>query len=356
MNKIKIGNRIVNDNSPTYFIADIASNHDGSLSKAKELIHMAAESGADAAKFQNFYASTLVSDFGFKNLKNLNSHQNKWKKSVYETYKENEISLEWTSQLVKSCKKYKIDYFTAPYDKKIIKYLNKYVRAWKIGSGDITWHENILNMARTKKPILIATGASNFNEVKNIYNKVIKINKQICIMQCNTNYTGEDTNFKNINLSVLKLYKKKFPKAIIGLSDHTHGNITVLGAITLGARIIEKHFTDSNKNTGPDHKFSMNPKSWRYMIDAARHLESSLGREEKKVESNEKNTIVLQRRSIRVKKEIKKGEILKKNKFEFLRPCPSDAMQVYDFYKILNKKAPFKLKKYQYIKKSIFKK
>ena len=93
MKKIKIGKKVISNSNPTYFIADIASNHDGSLTKAKELIHLAAESGADAAKFQNFYAKTLVSDFGFKNLNKMSSHQNKWKKSVYETYKDNEISL-----------------------------------------------------------------------------------------------------------------------------------------------------------------------------------------------------------------------------------------------------------------------
>mgnify|MGYP001162585709 FL=1 len=349
--KIKIGNKIISEENPTYFIADIASNHDGSLNKAKELIHMASESGADAAKFQNFYASSLVSDYGFRNLKKTSSHQNKWKKSVYETYKENEISLKWTEDLASTCKKFDIEYFTASYDSSINSYINKFVNAWKIGSGDITWHEHILKISKNKKPIIIATGASNLSEVKKIVNKVIKVNKKIILMQCNTNYTNQFNNFNFINLNVLKLYKKKFPNIIYGLSDHTKGHETVLGAISLGARVIEKHFTDSNLRNGPDHKFSMNPKTWKAMINSARILELALGKKNKRIEKNEKDTVILQRRSIRVKRNIKKNEILRKKDCEYLRPCPNDALPVYELDKILDKKIKFDIKKNEYIKK-----
>jgi len=356
MLKIKIGNKTISNNHPAYFIADIASNHDGSLKKAKKLIKMAADCGANAAKFQNFYAKTLVSDFGFKNLANINSHQTKWQKSVYKTYEENEVPIEWTKELKDECKNNNIDYFTAPYDSKIISYLNKYVDIWKLGSGDITWHENILQIAKTKKPLIIATGASDISEVKKIYNKINKINTKICIMQCNTNYTGLKENFKYINLNVLKSYKKYFPKAILGLSDHTIGHETVLGAITLGAKIIEKHFTDNNNHTGPDHKFSMNPKSWEKMIDASRNLELSLGSELKKIEKNEKNTVILQRRSARLKKNIIIREKIRSEDIEFLRPCPKNAAPIYEIHKIYNKKSPVNLYKNNYITLNQFKK
>ena len=356
MIKIKIGNNLISEKQPTYFIADIASNHDGSLKKAKKLIKIAADSGANAAKFQNFYAKTLVSDYGFRNLANINSHQNKWQKSVYETYKENEVPIAWTSELKEECKRNNIEYFTAPYDDKIIKYLNKYVDIWKLGSGDITWHENILRIAKTQKPLIIATGASNIDEVRKIYNKVNKINSKICIMQCNTNYTGSNENFKYINLNVLKSYKKYFPNAILGLSDHTVGHETVLGAIALGAKVIEKHFTDNNDNTGPDHKFSMNPKAWQKMINASRNLELSLGGELKKLEKNERYTVILQRRSGWLKKDIKSGEKIKANDIDFLRPCPKDAAPIYDLHKIYNKISTINLYKNHYIKKAQFKK
>ena len=135
-----------------YFIADIAANHDGSIVRAK-LIRLAAKNGADAAKFQNFFADTIVSDKGFKDLKKGLSHQSKWKKSVYNVYKAAELPLKWTIELKKECKKNNIEYFTAPYDEGIINYLNNHLNFWKIGSGDITWHENVLKMAKQKNQL-----------------------------------------------------------------------------------------------------------------------------------------------------------------------------------------------------------
>ena len=146
-------------------------------------------------------------------------------------------------ELKKTCKKNGIDYFTAPYDLNIINYLNKHVAAWKVGSGDITFHENIIKLAKTKKVIIVATGAANLYEIKKIYKKLIKINKKIIIMQCNTNYTADKKNFYHINLRVLNKYKKLFPEAILGLSD-LHSNKTVLGAVLWGT--CWKHFTDDN--------------------------------------------------------------------------------------------------------------
>ena len=356
MKKLKIGKNIISQKNRTYFIADIAASHDGKLSRAKKLIRLAAKAGADAAKFQNFFADRFISDFGFKKLGNKLSHQSKWKKSVYDVYKDAELPLKWTAELKKTCRSVGIDYFTAPYDLGIINFLNKYVSAWKVGSGDITFHENILRLAKTKKVIIIATGASNLNEVIDVYKKVIKINKKIVIMQCNTNYTADKKNFSFINLNVLKKYKKIFPKAILGLSDHTHGNETVLGAVTLGARVIEKHFTDDNSRIGPDHKFSMNPLTWKKMVISTRNLEKALGNGFKTVEKNERETIIIQRRSIRVNENFQKGEKIKLKKVSFLRPCPTDALPPHMFNKYINKKIIRNIKKNDYLRKSHYKK
>lgn len=339
-----------------YFIADIAANHDGSIVRAKKLIRLAAKNGADAAKFQNFFADTIVSDKGFKDLKKGLSHQSKWKKSVYNVYKAAELPLKWTIELKKECKKNNIEYFTAPYDEGIINYLNNHLNFWKIGSGDITWHENVLKMAKTKKPIMIATGASNLNEVVDIVKKVEKINKKIIIMQCNTNYTADDKNFNFINLKVLNEFRKLFPKYILGLSDHTFGSETVLGAIALGATVIEKHFTDDNSREGPDHKFSMNPIEWNKMIVSSNKLFLSLGDGKKKIENNEKATSIIQRRSIRIKKDLKKGSIIKKEDLICLRPCPIDAAAPYEINKFIGKKINKNLKKHDYLKWSLIKK
>ena len=144
------------------------------------------------------------------------------------------------------------------------------------------------------------------------------------ILHCNAiHYTASENNFSHISLNVLKSYKLFFPNIILGLSDHTPGHATVLGAIALGARIIEKHFTDDNAREGPDHLFSMNPKTWVEMVKCSRELESSLGNSLKIIEDNEKETVVLQRRSIRLKRSLDKDQKLSMDDITFLRPCLS---------------------------------
>ena len=336
--KFKINKRIISLNNPTYFIADIAANHDGSLSRAKELIFLAKECGADAVKFQHFVADNIVSDYGFKNLKKIETHQSKWKKSVFEIYKEFSLNRSWDIKLIKTARKANIDWFTTPYDYEAISNLNKHLPVYKIGSGDITWLEFIKHVALKKKPMLIATGASSIHDISKVLKLIYRINKKICLMQCNTNYTGSIDNFKYINLNVLKTFKKKFKNIILGLSDHTPGHTTVLGAISLGARVIEKHFTDNNKRNGPDHLFSMNPRSWKEMIERSRELEVSLGNGIKKVEKNETETFVVQRRCIRAKKNMLKGQIIKKEDLDILRPSPNKTIKPYEIHKLIGKK------------------
>ncbi len=347
INKIKINKSNISLNSKTYFIADIAANWDGDINRAYKLIKLASESGANAAKFQNFNANTIISEEGFKNIsrgKKL-SHQKSWSGSVYNVYKKASLPLDWTKKLKDCCKKHNIDYFTTPYDISQIEYLSKFSSAWKIGSGDITWHEMIKSLCKYKLPIILATGASNFEEV----NKAVKIiqsyKKNYILMQCNTNYTASLENFKYINLNVLKSYKKNFPNAILGLSDHTPGHSTVLGAITLGAKVIEKHFTDDNNRVGPDHKFSMNPYSWSEMVKRSRELELSLGSEIKVIEKNEIDSVKIQRRAIRIKRNIKKGKKLNLKDFVFLRPISKKGFPPYKIKNFIGKVAVKNLKK-----------
>tara|TARA_B100001063_G_C16775984_1_gene565375 strand:- start:1467 stop:2537 length:1071 start_codon:yes stop_codon:yes gene_type:complete len=350
----KINNNFVGQKFPTYFIADIAANHDGSLQKAIDLINIAAENGAQAAKFQHFAAKTIVSDVGFKKLINLKTHQSKWKESVYKVYEKASIDLKWTKILINECKKLKIDFFTSPYSLELVDYIDEYVPAYKVGSGDITWHDIVIHMAKKQKPMIIATGASDIFEIDKVLKITKKINTKIALLQCNTNYTASLENFKYINLNVLKTFKKKYKNLIYGLSDHTPGHSTVLGAIALGAKIIEKHLTDKNNRSGPDHKFSMNPKSWKEMISRSRELELSLGSIEKKVENNEKNSVIVQRRSIRASRDIKKNDKIDIKDLDFLRPCPPNSLKPYEYKKILGKKTKKNIKKGDMISLDIF--
>lgn len=330
------GNKI-GENFPTYFIADIAANHDGDLERAKDLIYMAADAGADAAKFQHFQASTIVSEHGFKSLTTQLSHQANWKASVFEIYKAASVDLEWTEILKGACKKAGIPFFTTPYSLDIVDYMDDYVPAYKIGSGDITWHEMIERIASKQKPYFLATGAASADEVQRAVGVALAINPQFALMQCNTNYTASLENFKYIQLNVLKTYRAMYPNLVLGLSDHTPGHATVLGAVTLGARIVEKHFTDDAKRIGPDHAFSMEPREWREMVDRTRELETALGSGIKRVEDNETQTVILQRRAIRLSRDMNAGESLQKEDLEILRPCPPGGIPPYRMDDVLGK-------------------
>ncbi len=322
----KIGNHEIGLNHPTYFIADIAANHDGELERAKLLIRLAKEAGADAAKFQNFQAHKIVSDRGFKTLGRQQSHQAKWKKSVFEVYKDASIPFEWTPALKEECDKQGIDYFSSPYDFEAVDMLESYVPAYKVGSGEIDWIEALEYIAAKGKPMLLATGAATIGEVQRAVHAILKLNKNLVLMQCNTNYTASLENFKYINLNVLKTYSLMFPKTVLGLSDHTPGHATVLGAVALGARVIEKHFTDDNNREGPDHLFSMNPKTWAEMVENTRRLEQALGSADKFITENELETVIIQRRCLRAARDISRGEVLTRSMIDVLRPATPGAI------------------------------
>ena len=175
-------------------------------------------------------------------------------------------------------------------------------------------------------------------------------------MQCNTNYTGDKNNINYANLNVLDHFNNKFKKKVVlGLSDHTFGHTTVLGAVAKGARVIEKHFTDNNSRTGPDHHFAMNPKTWKKMVEATRELESSLGDGIKKVEKNEINSKIVQQRSIRAKKIIKSGEKITKDKLICLRPKTLKGLEPYFINKIVGRISKKNIIKHQEINWKIIK-
>lgn len=322
---LDIGGRAVGDSYPTYFIADIAANHDGNLKRATELIHLAADAGADAAKFQHFRAERIVSQLGFETGPQV-SHQSTWKKSVFEVYRAASVPWDWTEHLKAACEQAGIQFFSSPYDLEAVDMLEPHVPAYKIGSGDITWPDALEHIARKGKPVLLATGASRLEEVDRAVTSILAINQQLLLMQCNTNYTGSADNFRFVNLRVLETFKSLYPGLVLGLSDHTPGHTAVLGAVALGARAIEKHFTDDRGREGPDHPFSLDPAGWREMVDRTRDLERSLGDGEKIVEANERETVVIQRRCLRAARDLAEGSVLGDGDLEALRPAPADAI------------------------------
>jgi N-acetylneuraminate synthase len=337
MTTFAIGDRLVGPDQPTYFIADIAANHDGELQRALDLMTLAKEAGADCAKFQHFRAEHIVSDYGFTNLGGQWDHQASWKKSVFETYVDASLPWEWTSVLAAHGKKIGIEFMSSPYDFEAVAHLDPFVNAFKVGSGDVNWLEELRVIAGFGKPVIIATGAASIDDVSRAMDLLIASGVDIVLMQCNTNYTGSIENLHHLNLLVLRQYAEMYPNIILGLSDHTHGHVSVLGAVALGARMIEKHFTDDVTRNGPDHAFSMDPPTWRAMVDDTRLLEASLGNGIKRVEENEQKTVILQRRCVRTSRPLAAGSVLERSDLVVLRPAPADAIPAHELDEAIGK-------------------
>lgn len=330
MSDIRIGRRLIGLEHQPYFVADIGANHDGDLRRAFKLIGLAKEAGADAAKFQNFTASKIVSKKGFEDLGGQMSHQSSWTKPVVDVYEEASLPYDWSPLLKEKCNECGIEFFTSPYDFESVDRVDPYVNVYKIGSGDITWHDIVAYIAGKGKPVFIATGASSIDEVKMAMAVLSKNTNDIVLMQCNTNYTGSVDNFKFVNLNVLKTYAALYPNTVLGLSDHTPGSTTVLGALALGARVFEKHFTDDNSRDGPDHRFAMNPRSWREMVTATMGLYQAMGDGQKRIEANEQDTAVVQRRGLRFTRDLTAGHVLVKDDMFPLRPRTKDGVPPYE--------------------------
>jgi len=353
MPSIVLGDRLIGNDAPTYFIADISANHDGEIERARSLIHKCGEAGANAAKFQNFRAAEIVSDYGFRSLGGQLSHQAGWKKSVYQTYEDASLPWEWTEILKSECNTAGIDFLSSPYDFEAVDMLDPYVAAFKIGSGDITWLEMLEYIARKGKPVILATGASDINDVQRAIHTIEAINPQLAVLQCNTNYTGSLENLKHIHLNVLKTYRELFPNVVLGLSDHTPGYSTVLGSVALGARIVEKHFTDDTNREGPDHPFSMTSEAWKDMVDRTRELEHALGSADKVVADNEMDTVVVQRRCLRAARDIEAGTEIEREMVAVLRPANIEGIFPYEIDKIIGMKTRVDVPAGEYFKWSM---
>lgn len=328
---------MLGESEEPFFIADIAANHDGSLDRALHLIKLAAESGANAVKFQHFRAETIVSKLGFDSLGEKLAHQKDWDKSVFQVYRDASLPWEWTTELARESEKNGVMFFTAPYDLEAIDYVDSFIPAFKIGSGDITWKESIEKIISKKKPIFLATGASTLREIRLAVELIVSNKIPLCLMQCNTNYSGRYDNSHFLNLNVLKKFREEFPGIIYGLSDHTTSNLNVSLGIALGASAIERHFTDDRTRPGPDHAFSLDAQMWKEMVEEAKQVKMILGNGEKKVELNERESLIVQRRALRYAREIKAGERLTHSDLVALRPCPEGAISPWDIRELLGK-------------------
>lgn len=315
---ITIGDKKVGADFPTYFIAEIGANFDGSIEKAKRLIDAAKEAGADCAKFQTFSTPRIVSEGGFSKMQ-LHGVHGSWGRTVSEVFKDAEFPIAWHKEIADYCKQVGIHFSTSPYFKEAVDLcVDLDVPFIKIGSGEITWLEMLEYIASKGKPIMLATGDATMSEIDEAVRTIEKTgNKDLILMQCITNYPSK---IDSANVNVLKTYQSAY-NVLTGYSDHSPGHVVALASVVLGGRVIEKHFTLNKTDKGPDHPHSMEPQEFKFMVDSIREVEKAMGSTRKEVVAEEGETVFVQRRCLYAKKDLKKGQVLTEDDIEVLRPA-----------------------------------
>ena len=272
---IKIGKKKIGENFPCFIIAEASINHNGKVSLAKKMALEAKKAGVDCIKYQTFTANEFCADKKQKIELFSNGKKSIW--NLYNLYKKHEFSIIQWKEIKKYCDKIGIIFMSTIQDPINFRLLKKIgVNAIKVGSDDFDNISNLEFYARTKLPMIISRGMSGIKEIKNIINKIYKINKKLAVLHCISIYPSLP---EELNLKQILNFKKKFSNIIWGYSDHSLGILAPSIAVTLGAKIIEKHFTLNNKFVGPDHWFSVNPKQLKQLVDNIRFTEKSLGTE-----------------------------------------------------------------------------
>lgn len=300
----------------TIIIAEAGVNHNGDLNLAKKLILKASKIGADYIKFQTFSADKLATKFA----KNPKYSLSKKKEFQYDMLKKLEIKNKDTVKLKKICKLNKIGFLSSAFDIESLKFLQQLkLDYYKVPSGEINNVPFLRFLGKMKKKVILSTGMSNLKEISfalNILRKSGLSKEKIFLLQCNTDYPSP---LADANLKVLELFKKKF-RIKTGYSDHTPGIEASIVAVSLGAKIIEKHFTLNKNLKGPDHKASLNPAEFKKLILSIRRAETSLGLRKKEVTPSEKKNIKLVRKSLVAKFPISKGEKFNEDNLTCKRP------------------------------------
>ncbi|MCR2104157.1 N-acetylneuraminate synthase [Campylobacter upsaliensis] len=309
-------------------IAEAGVNHNGDINLAKKLIEQAAKAGADVVKFQTFKANSCVSVSAKKAKYQLETTAKE--ESQLEMIQKLELSYESHFELMKHCKKHDITFLSTPFDLESVEFLRGLdLPYFKIPSGEITNLPYLKAVAKCKKRVLLSTGMANLGEIEAALTILRKNGtRNITLLHCNTEYP---TPFEDVNLNALKTLKEAF-KLEVGYSDHTEGIVASLGAVALGAVVIEKHFTLDKTMEGPDHKASLEFEELRALCKGIRELEKALGSGIKKASKSEAKNKIIARKSLVAKRIIQKGEKFSEQNLTTKRPGSGISAMRYEEY------------------------
>jgi N-acetylneuraminate synthase/N,N'-diacetyllegionaminate synthase len=302
-------------------IAEAGVNHNGNLEMALELIDKAAEAGADVVKFQTFKAENLVSESAQKAEYQISNTSDK-EESQFAMLKKLEIKEDWYPLLMERCKQREIEFLSTGFDEDSIDFLDSLnLSFYKIPSGEITNKPYLKHIAKKGKPIVLSTGMCDLKEIEDALG-VLEENgisrEQVVVLHCNTEYP---TPMKDVNLLAMNHISRELGVKI-GYSDHTLGIEVSVGAVALGARVIEKHFTLDRNLPGPDHAASLEPKELGALVRSVRNMESAIsGSGIKEPSESELKNREIARKSIHLNKELEAGHVIKMEDLVMLRPA-----------------------------------
>jgi len=337
MSKIKINQKYIGEDFSCYTIAEAGANHDGELKKALKLIDAAKEAKSDSIKFQTYDASKLASKYSPKYW-----IDDKPDETQYEVFSNLDgLSDDNWKEIFEYAKSKSITCFSTPFDEKSVDLLYSLdVPAFKIASADITHIPLIKHVASKKLPIFISTGMANDDETKEAIETIENQgNDQIIIMHCITSYP---TEAKDANLELIKTLKQKYPKYVIGYSDHTIGTNIPVYSTFYGAACIEKHFTfDSSLTQSPDHKLSLDTDGFKQLVKELKLAEISKGSKIRDNFESEKNAVKYARRSIIANRDIEVNEKISIDMLSIKRPATGISPKFFE--KIIGKSVKIKI-------------
>lgn len=298
----------------TYIIAEMSANHAGDINRAKEIIHAAKENGADCIKIQTYTADTMTIDC---HNEYFNIDKGTWEgENLYSLYCKAFTPWEWQAELAAEAKKIGIDFFSTPFDKTSVDFLEEIgMEFYKIASFELVDLPLIDYIASKGKPIIMSTGMANIGEIQEAVETVQKYHNQLALLKCSSAYPAVSDQ---MNLKTIANMKEVFGVPV-GLSDHSMGSVGAVTAVALGAQIIEKHFCVSRSIENPDSSFSMEPAEFKAMVHDIRQAETAIGHVNYEVTEDEMTNIIF-RRSIFVVEDIKKGEKLTSENIRIIRP------------------------------------
>lgn len=314
--EFQVNQRKVGGNNPCYIVAELSANHNQDLELAIQTIRAMKEAGADAVKIQSYTPDSITLDSDKPWFKTRDDSP--WAgRKLYEVYEKGATPWEWHEKLQRVAKDLGLDFFSSPFDLDFVKKLESIdIPIYKIASLEITDIPLIKAVAATGKPVIFSTGAASEEDIQLAIDTCRdQNNTSIALLKCTSAYP---TPLEEVNLSAIRSIKEKY-NVIVGLSDHTLGDLVPIGAVVMGAKIVEKHFILDKSIDTLDRDFSMDPGEFETMVRKIRDMEKALGTPELEIKGRMGNATKY-RRSLFAVKDIKKGELLNADNVRSLRP------------------------------------